>query len=263
MDNNEVNKIVFEAVAEKLNVMEGEDEKELCEKLAKSFLDGVDSDDEALHKVGRRIIEAVIANNLNDFCVAVCGWEPRSLLTQSGIMTNEEQEDVYAEEKNYSQAIIDLISAYEDVYSISYQNRVTEWFGDYAMNVRKSGITGVSDELFDEVKSKALAFFGTDEVAYRALYKEYHTRALKEERFLKLKDCFIKGRFSLVSVAGEENGFVDGIWIQDFNGDFRDAVECARETEKANSGRITVAVVEWLGVYTQDYNFKKGLKRLD
>lgn len=53
-------------------------------------------------------------------------------------------------------------------------------------------------------------------------------------------------RYSLINVSNEQNGFVDGNWIQDFNGSFEKACEFARETEKVNSNRITVAVVDEL-----------------
>lgn len=70
-------------------------------------------------------------------------------------------------------------------------------------------------------------------------------------------------RYSLILVYKEYDGFVDGVWIQDSNGSLEKAIEVARDTEKANSNRITVAVVESLNSCTPDYNIKTRLKRID
>ena len=69
-------------------------------------------------------------------------------------------------------------------------------------------------------------------------------------------------RFSLINVDQEYDGMVDGVWIQNHTGTLESATQKARETEQANSNRITVAVVEALS-YTPDHSWKKGLKRLD
>ena len=68
-------------------------------------------------------------------------------------------------------------------------------------------------------------------------------------------------KFALVNVYYEQDGLVDGAWIQNFTGTLEEAVHWARETEKANSGRITVAVIED-GYYTPFQNIY-GAKRLD
>lgn len=70
-------------------------------------------------------------------------------------------------------------------------------------------------------------------------------------------------KYSLVTVYNEENGKVDGVLIQNYIGTLDEASKFARETEKANSNRIVVAVVGDLCCSTADYSFRKGLKRLD
>lgn len=70
-------------------------------------------------------------------------------------------------------------------------------------------------------------------------------------------------RFSLINVYKEHDGLVDGTWIQNCTGTLKKAIKAARDTEKANSNRITIAVVEAINSYGQDYNPKTGLKRLD
>lgn len=69
--------------------------------------------------------------------------------------------------------------------------------------------------------------------------------------------------YSLINVFRERDGFVDGNWIQDFVGTLEEATQCARDTEKANGGRISVAVVE--GIYDSPgiLASKYGLLRLD
>jgi len=70
-------------------------------------------------------------------------------------------------------------------------------------------------------------------------------------------------RFSLINVSEEKDGLVDGVWIQDFHGSLENAILFSEETEKVNGNRIKVAVVEWLGFYTPDYNLKKSLVKLN
>lgn len=52
--------------------------------------------------------------------------------------------------------------------------------------------------------------------------------------------------YSLINICKERDGFVDGVWLQDSNEGIERAIKAARETEKANSNRIAVAVVECL-----------------
>jgi hypothetical protein len=70
-------------------------------------------------------------------------------------------------------------------------------------------------------------------------------------------------RYSLVSVSREENGLVDGVWVQDCTGTLDEAIKRARDTEKANSNRISVAVVESLNGSTPNYCQRTNLERLD
>lgn len=70
-------------------------------------------------------------------------------------------------------------------------------------------------------------------------------------------------KYSLVNVMKEYDGLVDGVWVQHHTGTLGTAVKAARETEQANSNRITVAVVEGLNFSTPDYSLYRGLKRLD
>ena len=70
-------------------------------------------------------------------------------------------------------------------------------------------------------------------------------------------------RYSLINVSYEENGNVDGVWIQNHTGTLETAIKAARDTEKANSNRIKVAVDDDLYYSTPNYSFRKGLKRLD
>lgn len=70
--------------------------------------------------------------------------------------------------------------------------------------------------------------------------------------------------YSLVTVFEEYNGLVDGVWMQHCMGTtLEDATERARATEKVNSNRITVAVVEHLPFSCPNYCLMRELKRLD
>lgn len=70
-------------------------------------------------------------------------------------------------------------------------------------------------------------------------------------------------KYSLVIIDEEKEGSVCGTWIQDFTGTIDGAVREARETEKANSNRIKVAVVDYLGGAGPDYGIKHDLVRMD
>ena len=67
--------------------------------------------------------------------------------------------------------------------------------------------------------------------------------------------------YTLVNVDHEENGFVSGNWIQDFAGTLEEATQMARETERVNNNRITVAVVE--NMYFSQFQRIYKAKRLD
>ena len=51
-------------------------------------------------------------------------------------------------------------------------------------------------------------------------------------------------KFSLVQVYKDNGNTVDGVWLQNHIGTVETAEQVARDTESANSGRISVAVVE-------------------
>ena len=68
-------------------------------------------------------------------------------------------------------------------------------------------------------------------------------------------------RYSLLNVYKEYDGLVDGVWIQDSIGNLEKAIKIARDTEKANSNRIVVAVVAGVNSYAPDYFIKIGLER--
>ena len=70
-------------------------------------------------------------------------------------------------------------------------------------------------------------------------------------------------RYSLINIVNEKDGLVDGVWIQNHTGTLKTAIKVARDTEKANSNRIIVGVVEDLNYSSPNYSLKKGLKRLD
>ena len=69
-------------------------------------------------------------------------------------------------------------------------------------------------------------------------------------------------RFSLIQVYNEKEGYIDGMWIQDFTGTLDAAIKKSNETEKANSNRIQIAVVKRVEGSTPDYDLIKNLKRL-
>ena len=70
-------------------------------------------------------------------------------------------------------------------------------------------------------------------------------------------------KFSLVQVYKDNGNTVDVVWLQDHIGTVESAEQAARDTEAANSGRISVAVVEDLSsIVLPTYELMKGLKRI-
>ena len=71
-------------------------------------------------------------------------------------------------------------------------------------------------------------------------------------------------RYSLVNVwKRHDDGFVDGSWIQDSTGTLEKAFLKARRTEKANSGRISVAVVHsFMGAGISNFTPRTRLKEI-
>ena len=70
-------------------------------------------------------------------------------------------------------------------------------------------------------------------------------------------------RYSLINIYKNVDGFIEGVWIQDCTGTLEAAIKAARDTEKANSGRITVGVVESIYCPPPNYCYRTGLTRLD
>jgi hypothetical protein len=70
------------------------------------------------------------------------------------------------------------------------------------------------------------------------------------------------GKYSLLNVFSRENGRVSGVWLQDFTGSLYEALQLARDTEKANSNRIEIAVVERVGGSISDYSLKTNLEEI-
>ena len=70
-------------------------------------------------------------------------------------------------------------------------------------------------------------------------------------------------RYSLINIYKEVDGYFEGVWIQDSTGTLETAIKAARDTEKANSGRIIVGVVESLLCPPPNYCYRTGLARLD
>lgn len=70
-------------------------------------------------------------------------------------------------------------------------------------------------------------------------------------------------KFSLINVDNETGGLVDGVWMQDHTSTLETAIEKAIRTEKANSNRIKVAVVEKTNSSCPNYSLLTKLKRLD
>jgi len=76
-------------------------------------------------------------------------------------------------------------------------------------------------------------------------------------------------RYSIMHVEKEEDGIIDGSWIQDHHGDIDSAIEKKNTIQNANSSKLLdgsqmqFAVVEWLGNNGGPwYGIKKGLKKL-
>lgn len=70
-------------------------------------------------------------------------------------------------------------------------------------------------------------------------------------------------KFSLINVIRERNSLVDGTWIQDCTGTLTEAAQLARDTERVNSNRITVAVIEQYTCGGPYYSMVTNKRRLD
>ena len=70
-------------------------------------------------------------------------------------------------------------------------------------------------------------------------------------------------KFSLINVEKAENGLISGVWLQDYTGSLEGAVDKAKATERANSNRIKVAVVDKINNTLPDYSLLSGLKEIN
>lgn len=76
-------------------------------------------------------------------------------------------------------------------------------------------------------------------------------------------------KFSLLNVSSKnEDGTINGVWLQDHTGTLETALETAKRTEKANSNKIEVAVCEETsghitnGWYYQSVPLAAGLREI-
>lgn len=95
---NENNRVAISSLVEKLNKCDADKARSVYEGLSLVFAEMVASDDERPDRTGRAITEAVLANDLNAFCMAVCGWEIKTLFTKSGAVTEQEWDIAIAEQ---------------------------------------------------------------------------------------------------------------------------------------------------------------------
>ncbi len=87
---NENNRAAISSLVEKLNKGNADEARSVYESVSFVLAEMVASDDERPDRTGRAITEAILANDLNAFCMAVCGWEIKSLFTKSGAITEQE-----------------------------------------------------------------------------------------------------------------------------------------------------------------------------
>ena len=70
------------------------------------------------------------------------------------------------------------------------------------------------------------------------------------------------GKFSLLNVTERKGDLVSGNWIQDFTGSKEEAFRYARNTERANSNRIKVAVVESVSGSAPNFSYITDVKEI-
>lgn len=71
-------------------------------------------------------------------------------------------------------------------------------------------------------------------------------------------------KYSLVNIEKvHPDGLIDETWMQDSTGTLEEAIIKARSTEKANSNRIAVGVVESILSGGPNYSTRIRLERLD
>ncbi len=69
--------------------------------------------------------------------------------------------------------------------------------------------------------------------------------------------------FSLINVSSEKDNKVSGYWIQNHIGTLESAKKVAKETEKVNSNKIDIAVVEEVSSVVPALCFHEYLERLN
>ena len=70
-------------------------------------------------------------------------------------------------------------------------------------------------------------------------------------------------KYSLINVAGIQHGKIYGYWLIDHIGTLDSAIECAIATEKVNSNKIDVAVVDQVTGPCPNLDTHYFLNRLD
>lgn len=70
-------------------------------------------------------------------------------------------------------------------------------------------------------------------------------------------------KFSLINIQTEKDGKISGYWIQGHIGTLVSAKQVASRTEKANSNKIAVGIVEAVSTTTPALHYFRDLKRLD
>lgn len=83
-------KLADEATRKRLQAVMEDTEK--AEAFAKAFFDAITSDDEAYDDIGFHMASAILNNNVEEFMVAVSGWDSKSLLNIAEYGTAEPEE---------------------------------------------------------------------------------------------------------------------------------------------------------------------------
>lgn len=68
--------------------------------------------------------------------------------------------------------------------------------------------------------------------------------------------------YSLINVAKENNGIIEGYWQQDHFGTLESAKKLAKETEEINSNKIKIAVVSYLNCSVAILSYWTNLENL-
>ncbi len=85
--------------------------------------------------------------------------------------------------------------------------------------------------------------------------------AILDDLYEVVYEVEVVDKYAIINISREKDGLVDGVCIQGFTGTLEEATQWARATEKANSNRIKVAVIEDR-LYSHFQNIY-GAKRLD